>query len=120
MEGFRGHPAAVDAATHFGAVADTGGRQPPRVPTALEAFSVPAGCKVRSPVTRFVEGLSALGSIGGVAGPSRRALVLLAESFGHTFKGSMAQKAGAKRAFLLPVCCEGGASQREVHDSAAD
>ena len=46
VEGFRAHSAALDAATHFGAVFDTDLRQPPRVPVGLAKFSVPATCKV--------------------------------------------------------------------------
>ena len=46
MESFRAHPAAVDAATHFGAVFDTDAGQPPRVPVALGAFTLPGNCRV--------------------------------------------------------------------------
>ncbi|CAL8465604.1 g5140 [Coccomyxa elongata] len=45
VEGFRAQPAALDAATHFGAVFDTDARQPPRVPVGLAAFSLPAASR---------------------------------------------------------------------------
>ncbi|BDA51455.1 probable oleandomycin polyketide synthase, modules 5 and 6 [Coccomyxa sp. Obi] len=45
VEGFKAHPSALDAATHFGAVFDTDARQAPRMPVGLSAFSVPAACK---------------------------------------------------------------------------
>lgn len=47
VEGFRAHPAALDAATHFGAVFDTDARQPPRVPVGLASISLPTACRVR-------------------------------------------------------------------------
>ena len=46
VEGYRAHPAAVDAATHLGAVADTGSGQPPKVPVSLGCFAVPEACLV--------------------------------------------------------------------------
>ena len=46
VNGFRAHPAAVDAATHFGAIFDTDALDAPRVPRQLEALNMPSPQRV--------------------------------------------------------------------------
>ena len=41
-DGYRVHPALLDAATHFGAVFDTDAGEAPRVPVRMAGFHIPA------------------------------------------------------------------------------